>query len=396
MTKGTDVQNGRIVFIDVLRGYALLGILFCHYIHWHVSPYLNSRLTTNYTGFSKLTVSFNAFFLTNKFYILFSFIFGISFHLQSVRFKKYSDNIDVLFFRRAALLFLIGAIHFACWFSDILAVYGILTLPLIFLRRSNSKILLVLGTLLVMNLPGMLLAIYHAIHSIKSALPVQAPGANPLIDRLYDTVTKGNLADNLRFNLSFIKTQVQYQISNGNYSKTLGFMLYGLCVARSGILTETHLLKTRYRNLTIFAIPVLIGLQLLIYMFNIYDHDTYVVIIILKNILVYFNSVISITTNVLLAAVLFYTDAISRFVKYLAPLGKLALTNYLMQTLFGLMLFYHVGFGLFTITTPGENVFIAAAMGVLQIWFSVTWLKYFKYGPVEWFLRKGTLFSKFQ
>ena len=71
-------------------------------------------------------------------------------------------------------------------------------------------------------------------------------------------------------------------------------------------------------------------------------------------------------------------------------MGRMALTNYLLQTAIGLFLFYHVGLGLYNITTPGQNFFIATGVLVLQMLFSALWLRYFKYGLVEWLLRAGT------
>lgn len=69
-------------------------------------------------------------------------------------------------------------------------------------------------------------------------------------------------------------------------------------------------------------------------------------------------------------------------------MGRMALTNYLLQTFFGLLLFYHFGLGLFDRTSPAVNVVIGIVVFYLQLKFSEWWLSLFKQGPVEW-LWKG-------
>ncbi|MES2676145.1 MAG: DUF418 domain-containing protein, partial [Pseudomonadota bacterium] len=78
------------------------------------------------------------------------------------------------------------------------------------------------------------------------------------------------------------------------------------------------------------------------------------------------------------------------FLSPLANVGKMALTSYLMQTLFGLLLFFSFGLGLFTKTTPAINALISIGIFGLQIIFSHWWLKRFHYGPIEWLWRSAT------
>jgi uncharacterized protein len=87
-----------------------------------------------------------------------------------------------------------------------------------------------------------------------------------------------------------------------------------------------------------------------------------------------------------------------RWIKRLAPLaniGKMALTTYLTQSIVGVFLFFHVGFGLFGKTTPAQNIGICIVIFALQMIFSTWWLKKFYYGPVEWLWRSAT-FLKWQ
>jgi uncharacterized protein len=102
------------------------------------------------------------------------------------------------------------------------------------------------------------------------------------------------------------------------------------------------------------------------------------------------------------ACTVFYISGITllmtkaKWAPRLAPLGdigKMALTSYLMQTFFGLLLFYQCGLALFLKTSPAMNVLICIAIFAFQIVFSRWWLARFQYGPIEWLWRSATFFK---
>ncbi len=91
---------------------------------------------------------------------------------------------------------------------------------------------------------------------------------------------------------------------------------------------------------------------------------------------------------------LFRSNFFKRILKPLAAMGRMALTNYLLQTVFGLLLFYPFGLDLFDITTPAMNVGFGLLVFFVQLKLSQWWLKHYKQGPVEW-LWKGLTCFKF-
>ena len=80
-----------------------------------------------------------------------------------------------------------------------------------------------------------------------------------------------------------------------------------------------------------------------------------------------------------------------KFFFQMASVGKMALSSYISQTLFGLILFYNVGFHLYSKTSPGTNYLIAIGFFIFQMQFSKWWLTYFNFGPLEWLWRSATL-----
>ncbi len=79
--------------------------------------------------------------------------------------------------------------------------------------------------------------------------------------------------------------------------------------------------------------------------------------------------------------------------KALAATGRMALTNYLVQTIICTTLFYGHGFGWFSQFERFELLYVVLAIWVFQIIFSLLWLKYFRFGPFEWLWRSATYFT---
>lgn len=80
--------------------------------------------------------------------------------------------------------------------------------------------------------------------------------------------------------------------------------------------------------------------------------------------------------------------------KPLAAMGRMALTMYLLQTVFGLLIFYNFGLGWFDKTSPAQNVLLTIVVLYLQLKFSQIWMRHFNQGPIEW-LWKGLTNFKF-
>ncbi|HKC64249.1 MAG TPA: DUF418 domain-containing protein, partial [Pyrinomonadaceae bacterium] len=91
-----------------------------------------------------------------------------------------------------------------------------------------------------------------------------------------------------------------------------------------------------------------------------------------------------------LIATLWQKEAWRRLLAVLAPVGRMALTNYLMQTVICVLIFYGYGFGQFGRVGAGGATLIALAIFLFQIPLSALWLKFFNYGPMEWIWRQLT------
>lgn len=145
-TPQPTAAKDRIVFLDVLRGFALSGILFANILSWSGYKFLP---TTDIFDLGNMTTDlkiydFLKFFIDTKFYTIFSILFGIGFYMQV---SKNKDNpmFPPLYFRRMCLLLIIGVFHATFWSGDILTLYALVGMILLSMRKVSTKSLLPLA-----------------------------------------------------------------------------------------------------------------------------------------------------------------------------------------------------------------------------------------------------------
>lgn len=388
-------STDRITTIDALRGFALFGILYAHMIFWYAGGTLPEHLyKENYGIPSGIALGFYFIFILAKFFSIFSFLFGLSFYIQLKSLMKRDDNFIMRFSWRLFILGIIGIIHHTLWRADILSIYVPLGFLLIFARNLSNRTLLIIGFMLILNLPTQLYEM------IFLALNGQLPFPNaPLPEegaRYYEIMKNAPFFQVALDNLKELPTKLDYQITSGRLLITFGFFLLGMFAGRMQWfenLNETKPIfqkiwkKTGLILLATAAIAILLGvvsfslgLDLKSNPWAMWTGGLFADI---------FNSGLTLF-YITGFTLLMYREKWNRFLSPLANVGKLALTSYLMQTLFGLLIFFSFGLGLFTKTTPAVNALISIGIFGLQIIFSHWWLKRFHYGPIEWLWRSAT------
>ena len=395
MQPSTITQPARIHTVDALRGFALLGIMIVHFLFWYTAGPLPQEVYGQYNDVgTKVATIFSEIFLSGKFFAFFSFLFGLSFYLQTG--ERGSGNVVKRFAWRIVLLLVIGLVHHAFWQGDILSIYAPLGLLLLLSRRLSNKWVLVLALLLVINLPGKVMFLSQM---LNPAPPPAGPVGNmaDIAGEYQQLINTGSWLEIFQFNLSHLKTKFDFQIGSGRLFVTLGFFLLGMYIGRKKWFEKGTEAKPTWRKLfrrsaAIAGTCLLIGLS--IFAANEigkpgWEQNPYVGF--------FFSFLIDIFSAGLVAlyvsglTLLMLKASWQRYLYTLAPVGKMALTSYLTQTLVGLLLFWNVGLGLYSKTSPGLNFLIAAALFYLQVVISRRWLQSFRYGPVEWAWRSATL-----
>jgi uncharacterized protein len=387
---GTD----RLEFVDALRGFALFGVLGANLFIFSGFSYMTDaqRAALPTASLDKVVYLLELIFVENKFMGLFALLFGVSFWLFLDRLRQRRIAGTGLFYRRLLWLFLIGAIHgWLFWCFDILRFYALwgLLLPL-FLRVSN-KALLSAALFWAVLAPAL-------ISGFRSLLLPPSAGDSTIDSLALQAFSSPYYANFLRVNwlydwyLTLSVGQIAYQVA------VLGRLLLGLYAARSLVLAD---LRSHYALLrTILIVGAVVGLG-----GNILVAGHYVDSAATGSFLFPFGGRLIAELGYLgltLAyasglALLFQTPRWVRLLRLLAPVGRMALTCYLLQTLFGLWLFYGFMPGPKLMGRIGPVWLLPIWFGeyAIQLWFASAWLRRFRFGPAEWLWRSLT-YSKIQ
>jgi uncharacterized protein len=214
----------------------------------------------------------------------------------------------------------------------------------------------------------------------------------------YDLVNSADFIKVLEANWHSWPEKLKYQLESGRLLMTFGYFLLGLFTGREEFFASIGKYTSKFEKWNDFtgkAVLFLLFLGLLMYLFNLVTIPGIKVVPELKWIASFLFSIYNACLTIFYITgitLLFRIEAFRKLLKPLAAMGRMALTIYLMQTLFGLLLFYHFGLGLFDYTSPAINILMGVAVFLIQLKFSQYWLEHFKQGPVEWLWRSLTYF----
>ena len=370
--KPTTKQT-RIEVVDALRGFALLGVLLANI------PYGNSEAIQS--AFDPALNFLYHLLIDKKFITIFSMLFGFGFYIQMSRAEEKHINFQSYFVKRMILLFLIGVIHsFLFWNGDIIMSYAFGGIFLLLVRKLSNKALLIMAVVFNVFITGIIFignsSLGWSVYSYDFALAAEQPLTESLLRYLeinWITSPWTNFLNDMPLTLAF----------------TFGNMLIGMLLGRIGFFRLPEKLKTLTNWL--IGLGLTIGLASSYVLHLIFSGaleldipQLWVPFVIVAGMLLQSMSYISIFLR------LYRSDRIKKWIGFFNPVGKTALTNYLMQSVFYLLIFFHClpGLHLFGKITQGETYMLALALFGLQSLISSLWLRKFSQGPVEFLWKK--------
>jgi len=394
-TSSLPVLGDRIAVVDVLRAYALFGIIITHSA---VGFLAGPPPGPDFMLFGPLDRAVNQLdhLLTfGKFFTIFSFLFGLSFAIQLRNAVEKGVGFSGRFTWRLVVLALIALAHSAFFTGDILIVYAILGLLLIPFRKLKTRTLLIIALLLVFNIPGVLLGI----------LQINAPPATPeqlaaraemqaqflaAGQRMFELKQSGTFADLAPINLTTgMISKLAFMVFTGRLWITFGLFLLGMVAGRLEIFRDTETNRGFFRRLLwpSLAVAVVATVVEIVHPSNFQPTSAI-------DLLASFSFVvqqISLSTFYVAAVtLLFWRKPTEGLLPSLAPLGRMGLTTYLMQSVFGILVFYGLGLGLLGKIGVATATCAGIAFFVLQIFMAQAWMAHFRLGPVEWLWRSLT------
>jgi len=361
--------------LDLLRGFALAGVLFmfCVSDNGPSYGYTNSLL-------DKIIAWPKYILIENRMYTMLILIFGIGFHVQLEKARQNNSSIVPVFTRRIIGLLILGFIH-AVLISkrDILMFYGAAGFFLLLIRNLSSRqLLIVLGIVFAIMISSIVYILFG------SAWP-----------QTFSLVEPNNYPDYLQYNWQFFK--IYHQVY-GIYIEMLFHFLLGFWISKAGILKKINENKKFRKRLLITSL--IVTAILIPFYFFILD-DLYPVIsktLKVKWLIYSASRIFSILWYVMTTAcvTLYATILISlassekrkKLFGPLASFGQMSLSNYLMQSL--VLVPYFLLTNKFKTVAPTEGLILFIIFFALQLLFSTWWMKKYKLGPFEWVLRSFT------
>lgn len=514
-------NNERIQSLDVVRGFALIGILLMNVEFFNrATATLGSGMQSGLTGANFWVSYFVQYFVTGKFWTIFSLLFGMGFAVMLTRAERAGRSFLVPYMRRIAALAIFGALHHIFFFSgDILFSYAVAATALLIVLYGRTKWILLAIALcagggfipgmdwmfgiagglaffgfvawwlrgeqrfkrigkppviaFVMMLVGVLAIIGGAVtwvlpdmppparfglpmlgialtilgylttryHADKPARPLRIgvgiycfsflmmtgagasmyffPEKPPVVATKEQAKKQKEQAEqrakNLKEREERIKTETTV-LTKGSYSDAvamraknfaenapgevgfatilIGMFLIGTWFVRSGIMEKAQAHLPLFRKLAMFGLPIGIGMGLLgsaIAMHAIPGSRGTDGFQLASGLQMLGNLPASLGYVSLVILMLYSASPLNK-VSVLAPFGRMALTNYLTQSLVASTFFFGYGFGNWGISRVDQMLFVVV-LAAAQIVFSHVWLSRFRYGPMEWLWRAVTYWT---
>ena len=383
----------RTELLDALRGFALFGVVVSNYAVFSYWLFLRPEQQAQLPGasFDHAVEAVHGPLIEAKFYSLFSLLFGIGFHF----FLQKGSGGRARFLRRMLVLLGIGWLHLRyLWSGDILFLYAGLGFLLPLFAGLRDRTLLLLAGLLF-TAPIALDAVTIASGGAFAPAALLEPAVEATMARIGpalgsdNSIVEGSLTQFLAYNEIGWLWRFQHLLGDNRLPKVFGLFVLGLWVARRQLFVDPVLHRVLLTRVLRFGLLVGLPAAVLAWWTAGYGpKQTWSDL--LPTIAFTFGAVPLALGYASAFALLWTRPEWQRRLGLLAPMGRMALTNYLTQTLVGLLLFTGLGFGLGTHVSAITFTGIAIALYITQAIASTWWLRAFRYGPCEWLWRMLT------
>lgn len=384
----------RISSIDAVRGFALFGILIHHCMeHFDLTytPVLDSPFWQQVDNAVVQTV---AFLFAGKAYAIFSLLFGLSFFMQMDSQADKGVDFRWRFLWRLTLLLVLGYLNGLVYMGEFFVVYALLGVFLIPLFKVPTKVLVGLCILLFLQIPDILIFV----NALTGDGPSEPTSLVVYMDQLYvkcaELFRKGSLADVLEFNLwkgQFAK--LLWVFNSARYPQLIGLFIMGMLIGRSGI----HKSEEKMIKYSTKALPYAIALFVIFYAIVLLLPHFGIEGFALRTGRILFKAYANLGMMVMyisLITLLYYKTRARKVLDRMAPVGRMSVTNYMMQGFIGVPLFYGFGLGWAAELSFLQCLLVGLVVYAIQLIFSNWWMSHYYYGPMEWLWRTATWFRR--
>lgn len=390
----------RIEILDVLRGFALFGILlvnmglFIHPFQYVTQPITHANSLDAAAGWLIRVLA------EGKFYSLFSLLFGMGFMIQMERAAAKGRPFLPVYLRRSLALLLIGFLHASLiWIGDILMVYALVGLLLIFFRQMRPRRLLIWAAVLLL-LPTLFLTAVGGLMQLGSQDPAVAAQVQEVIAAqqaqtaqdiaaAYTVYGEGNFAQITAQRLADLGDLWLYNLFV--VPNVLAMFLLGVYFTKQRILADLSSHRPLLRRMLLWGGSVGLILNILYAtLISQVDRTLPTTATLVATFAQAIGAPLLMLGYVGGLGLLWLRPTWQARLHRLAPAGRMALTNYLMQSVIATTIFYGYGLGLFGQVGAAAGLLLTVAIYAVELTWSGPWLARFRFGPAEWVWRTLT------
>jgi uncharacterized protein len=382
----------RVALLDVLRGFALYGVLLANTFWFSGRAFLpREEIAATRTRINEVASFLIKIFVDGKAMTLFSLLFGLGFAIQLERARARGQDGLPVYLRRLGILLAIGLCHIVLiWWGDILWNYALTGFVMVLFRRRSQRALLVWAALFVVVPP--MIAMVPAVAAFFERVIPQPPDGAAFRAQVLDALRGHDRA-------RLIEMQVRQTLHHVSHMPlsfipwTLSRFLAGYALGRSRLLHDAASRRPLFRKVLVGGLIVGLACGVAGYLRQRFVRNGGTLSVGVKIALIVPDELAYIAmaaAYVAALALLMQRPAWSRRLLVLAPVGQMALTSYLSQSLICTFLFYGWGLGLIGHVGTALCIPLTLAIFTFQILVSRAWLRRFRFGPVEWVWRSLT------
>ncbi len=355
----------RIAVIDSLRGMAIAAIFLIH----TSNHFLYNSFPADTSLLDEWVRSMLYFLFENKAYAIFAALFGFTFALQMDSYRRHSGgDFGRIMLWRMVLLVLIGVVNAALFVGgDPLVFYALTMMLVIPLRNLSTRVLSVLCLVFLLQPVELLNTVYEWYSGV---------GYYEEYGFLNEVMVEGDALSTFWAGATVgLKGCLKWAVETGRFTQTLGLFLLGIIGYRSQIFGDMERWSRHYIIYIVATLVTYFGAEYLFEFLRVYYNLFF-----------------------LLSGAAIFVTLFRKFrgrgvFNWLAYYGRMSLTNFVMQSLFGAVLYYPWGLDLGSKLGVFSSCIITLGLIVLQIIFSRFWLKRFKRGALEELWHRATHFN---
>lgn len=374
-------SKSRIVVVDCLRGFALFGLFVVHMVEyfelfWYAPEW----------GWVHDTVFF---MFGGKAYAIFSLLFGLSFFIIMDNQAQRGIDFRRRFTWRLTLLLAMGYLHGLLYSGDILQVLALSGFLLVLIYSLGNRLILYLAAFCLLQAPA-LISLAMQIIPGGAAGAAEQPLFMTVMGKTNAIYAQGSFLEVIQRNVFWGQAgKWIFMVEAGRIWNVIGFFMLGFVLGRLRFF-EHYREKLHIVAAALAAGIMLLGVLHVAQAVLSYSSLPVATASIANGILDHYSNNLLTITGVILFLLAYELKVFQKPMNWLAPCGRMSLTIYVSQSLYGIPLFYGFGLGLYQGFGQVNALALGLGLWTLQMLIAHYWMKHYYYGPLEWLWRAAT------